>query len=109
MKTSTSTILVMFIVFFSLTFNNVFAQLRTPSSVGKYEKGTVILESGEEIEGFIYIDMMNPQLFQKRVLMVTDEAKATFTEWEEAEKNQVKYDANDVQSFTLENGKKFKK
>lgn len=110
MKTNThSTILAMLIVLFSLTFTDVFAQLRTPSSVGKHIKGTVTLESGEEIEGFIYIDMMNPQLFQKRVLLVTDEANATFTEWEEAEKNQVKYDANDVQSFTLENGKKFKK
>ncbi|MFO7657937.1 MAG: hypothetical protein R6W78_12805 [Bacteroidales bacterium] len=110
MKTSThSTVLAMLIVFFSLTFNNIFAQLRTPSSVGKHIKGTVTLESGEVIEGFIYIDMMNPQLFQKRVLLVTDKANATFNEWEEVEKNQVKYDAKDVQSFTLENGKKFKK
>lgn len=110
MKTITqSTIACILIVFFSLTFNNVFAQLRTPSSVGKYIKGTVTLESGEKIEGYIYFDMMNPQLFQKRVLLVKDEANATFTNWEETKKNQVKYDANDVQSFTLENGKKFKK
>ena len=108
MKTRTqATILAMLIALFSLTLTNTFAQLRTPSSIGEHLKGIVTLESGEEIEGFIYFDMINPQLFQKRVLLVTDEANATFSEWEEAKKNQVKYDANDVKSFTLENGKKF--
>ncbi|MEL7001790.1 MAG: hypothetical protein AAFN93_03545 [Bacteroidota bacterium] len=108
-KKNYSTITLILLVLFGLISNNTKAQVRTPSSVWKYEKGTVTLESGEEIEGFIYFDMMNPQLFQKRVLLITDEANATTTEWDVAKKNHVNYDAKDVQSFTLENGKKFKK
>ena len=104
-----STIASALMLFFSFTFHNVVAQLRTPSSIGKYEKGSVTLESGEVLDGFIYIDMMNPQLFQKRVLLIDDETNAAFTEWEEAEKNNVVYDANDVKSFALENGRKFSK
>ena len=38
-----STITLMLIVLFSLTFNNAKAQLKTPSSVGKYEKGSITL------------------------------------------------------------------
>lgn len=89
--------------------NNVIAQLRTPSSVGKYEKGTVTLESGETINGYIFIDMMNPQEFQKRVNLIDEKGYAAFSAGENVDKDVVVYDANNLQSFTLENGKKFKK
>lgn len=89
--------------------NNVIAQLRTPSSVGKYEKGTVTLENGETINGYIFIDMMNPQEFQKRVNLIDEKAYAAFSAGENVDKDVVVYDANDLQTFTLENGKKFKK
>lgn len=92
----------------SLTSNNVIAQLRTPSSVGKYEKGTVTLENGDTINGYIFIDMMNPQEFQKRVNLINEKAYAAFSAGENVDKDVVVYDANDLQSFTLENGKKFK-
>ena len=65
-----STITLMLIVLFSLTSNNTKAQLKTPSSVGTYEKGTITLNKGKEIEV---------------------------------------YNAKDLQSFSLENGQKFKK
>lgn len=89
--------------------NNVIAQLRTPSSVGKYEKGTVTLENGDTVNGYIFIDMMNPQEFQKRVNLIDEKAYAAFSAGENVDKDVVVYDANDLQSFTLENGKKFKK
>lgn len=92
----------------SFTPNNVIAQLRTPSSVGKYEKGTVTLENGDTINGYIFIDMMNPQEFQKRVNLINEKAYAAFSAGENVDKDVVVYDANDLQSFTLENGKKFK-
>ncbi|MCB0494985.1 MAG: hypothetical protein KDC79_02520 [Cyclobacteriaceae bacterium] len=100
------TITLMLIVLLSLTFNMTKAQLRTPSSVGKYEKGTVTLENGDKVEGYIYMDMMNPQEFQKRVNLIDEKAYEAYTAGEKVE--DVVYDANDVQSFTLENGKKFK-
>ena len=55
MKTTNriSTITLMLVVLFSLTCNHAKAQLRTPSSVWKYEKGTVTLMNGKEIEGYI--------------------------------------------------------
>jgi hypothetical protein len=93
----------------SFTYNNVIAQLRTPSSVGKYEKGTVTLENGDTINGYIFIDMMNPQEFQKRVNLIDEKAYAAFSAGENVDKDVVVYDANDLQSFKLENGKKFKK
>jgi hypothetical protein len=99
----------MLIVFFSFTFNNAIAQLRTPSSVGKYEKGTITLENGEEVSGYIFIDMMNPQEFQKRVNLIDEKTNTAFSAGENIDKDVVVYDANDLQSFTLENGKKFKK
>jgi hypothetical protein len=96
-------------VFFSFTFSNVLAQLKTPSSVGKYEKGAVTLENGEVIEGYIFIDMMNPQEFQKRVNLIDEKTYTAFNEGEKIDDAIVVYDANDLQSFALENGKKFKK
>lgn len=104
-----STIALMLLVLFSLTSNNAKAQLRTPSSVGKYEKGTITLEKGEEISGYIFIDMMNPQLFQKRALLIDEKTYTAFSEGKNIDKDVVTYDANDMKSFTLENGKKFKK
>ena len=110
MKTAkkTSTITLMLVVLFSLTFNHAKAQLRTPSSVWKYEKGTVTLMNGKEIEGYIYMDMMNPQEFQKRVHLIDDTTYAAYKAGEDVFKDAVVYDADDLQSFTLENGKKFK-
>ena len=103
-----STITLMLIVLFSLTFNNTKAQLKTPSSVWTYEKGTVTLMNGEEIEGYIYMDMMNPQEFQKRVNLIDEKTYKAYKAGEDVDKEAVVYDANDMQSFTLENGKKFK-
>jgi hypothetical protein len=91
-----------------LTFNNTKAQLKTPSSVWTYEKGTVTLMNGEEIEGYIYMDMMNPQEFQKRVNLIDEKTYKAYKAGEDVDKEAVVYDANDLQSFTLENGKKFK-
>ena len=103
-----STITLMLIVLFSLTFNNTKAQLKTPSSVWTYEKGTVTLMNGEVIEGYIYMDMMNPQEFQKRVNLIDEKTYKAYKAGEDVDKEAVVYDANDLQSFTLENGKKFK-
>ena len=103
-----STITLMLIVLFSLTFINTNAQLKTPSSVWTYEKGTVTLMNGEEIEGYIYMDMMNPQEFQKRVNLIDEKTYKAYKAGEDVDKEAVVYDANDLQSFTLENGKKFK-
>jgi hypothetical protein len=103
-----STITLMLIVLFSLTFNNTKAQLRTPSSVWTYEKGTVTLADGKEIQGYIYMDMMNPQEFQKRVNLIDEKAYEAYKAGEDVDKDAVVYDASDLQSFTLENGKKFK-
>ncbi len=103
-----STITLMLIVLFSLTSNNTNAQLKTPSSVWTYEKGTVTLMNGEEIEGYIYMDMMNPQEFQKRVNLIDEKTYEAYKSGEDVDKDAVVYDANDLQSFTLENGKKFK-
>jgi hypothetical protein len=103
-----STLAAGLLVLLSFTLNNVIAQLRTPSSVGKYEKGTVTLENGDQINGYIFMDMMNPQEFQKRVNLIDEKAYAAFSAGENVDKAVVVYDANDLQSFTLENGKKFK-
>lgn len=103
-----STIAAVLLVLSSFTANNVIAQLRTPSSVGKYEKGTVTLQNGDKINGYIFIDMMNPQEFQKRVNLIDEKAYTAFSAGENVDKSVVVYDANDLQSFTLENGKKFK-
>jgi hypothetical protein len=113
MKTMTksithSTLAVGLLVLVSFTCNNVIAQLRTPSSVGKYEKGTVTLANGDKINGYIFIDMMNPQEFQKRVNLIDEKAYTAFSAGENVDKAVVVYDAKDLQSFTLENGKKFK-
>lgn len=113
MKTTTKpmthlTLASVLLVLLSFTCNNVIAQLRTPSSVGKYEKGTVTLENGEEVNGYIFIDMMNPQEFQKRVNLIDEKTYAAFSAGENVDKAVVVYDAKDVQRFTLENGKKFK-
>lgn len=104
-----SAITTILIVMFSFVFNNVIAQLRTPSSVGTYEKGTVTLENGDKVEGYIYMDMMNPQEFQKRVNLIDEKAYTAYKEGEDVDKSAVVYDAKDLQGFTLENGKKFKR
>lgn len=113
MKTMTKsinhlTIAAVLLVLLSFTCNSVIAQLRTPSSVGKYEKGTVTLENGDKIDGYIFIDMMNPQEFQKRVNLIDEKAYTAYSAGEKVDKDVVVYDAKDLQSFTLENGKKFK-
>ena len=99
----------MLIVIFSLTSNSAKAQLKTPSSVGTYEKGTITLKKGKEIEGYIYIDMMNPQEFQKRVNLINEKTYKAFLKGKKIKKDIEVYKAKDLQSFTLENGKKFKK
>ena len=104
-----STITLMLTVLFSLTFNNAKAQLKTPSSVGKYEKGTITLKKGKEIEGYIYIDMLNPQEFQKRVNLINEKTYKDFLKGKKIKKEIEVYKANDLQSITLENGQKFKK
>src|SRR5690349_23937378 len=108
-KSTHSTIAAVLLVLLSFTVNNVIAQLRTPSSVGKYEKGTVTLENGDKVNGYIFIDMMNPQEFQKRVNLIDEKAYTAFKAGENVDKAVVVYDADALQSFTLENGKKFKK
>jgi hypothetical protein len=55
------------------------------------------------------MDMMNPQEFQKRVNLIDEKAYTAFTAGENVDKAVVVYDANDLQSFALENGKKFKR
>lgn len=104
-----STLATLLFVFFSFTFTNAIAQLRTPSSVGTYEKGIITLENGEEVEGYIFMDMMNPQDFQKRVYLIDEQAFTAFTKGEDVDKDAVKYDSKDLQGFSLENGKKFKR
>ena len=104
-----STITLMLIVLFSLTSNNTKAQLKTPSSVGTYEKGTITLNKGKEIEGYIYMDMLNPQVFQKRANLINEKTYEAFLKGEKIKKHIEVYKANDMQSFTLENGQKFKK
>jgi len=101
-----STLATLLIVF---TCNHVIAQLRTPSSVGTYEKGVITLENGEEVEGYIYMDMMNPQEFQKRVNLIDETAYTAFKAGEDVDKTAVVYDSKDLQGFSLENGKKFKR
>jgi len=93
-----STITLMLVVLFSLTFNHAKAQLRTPSSVWTYEKGTVTLTDGKEIEGYIYMDMMNPQEFQKRVNLIDEKAYEAYKAGEDVDKDAVVYDASDLQS-----------
>ena len=104
-----STLVTLLIVCFSFTFNNTIAQLRTPSSVGTYEKGVITLEDGEKVEGYIYMDMMNPQDFQKRVYVIDEQAYAAFTNGEDVDKDAVEYDSKDLQGFVLENGKEFQR
>ena len=104
-----STITLMLTVLFSLTSNNTKAQLKTPSSAGKYEKCTVTLKKGKEIEGYIYMDMLNPQEFQKRVNVINEKTYEAFLEGKKINKDIEVYKANDLQSITLENGQKFKK
>lgn len=96
-------------VLFSFAFIPVTAQLRTPSSVGTYEKGVITLENGEEVAGYIFMDMMNPQEFQKRVNLIDEEAFTAFSNGEDVDESAVVYDAKDLQGFTLEKGKKFKR
>jgi len=113
MKTMTtlkkhSALAAVLVVLLSFAGNNAIAQLRTPSSVGKYEKGTVTLKNGDKVNGYIFIDMMNPQEFQKRVNLIDEKTYTAFSAGENVDKAVVVYDANDLQSFTLENGKKFK-
>lgn len=114
MKTMTksitrSTMAAVLLVLLSFICNNAIAQLRTPSSVGKYEKGTVTLENGDKVNGYIFMDMMNPQEFQKRVNVIDEKAYTAFSAGENVDKAVVVYDAKDLQSFTLDNGKKFKR
>jgi len=104
-----STITLMLIVFFSLTSLDTYAQLKTPSSAGTYEKGKVTLKNGKEKEGYIYMDMLNPQEFQKRVNLINEKTYKAFLKGKKIKKDIEVYKANDLQSFTLENGKKFKK
>jgi len=111
MKTTNriSTITLMLVVLFSLTCNHAKAQLRTPSSVWTYEKGTVTMKNGDTVNGYIYFDMMNPQDFQKKVYLIDEKAYEAYKAGKEIDKDSVVvYDADDMQSFTLENGKKFK-
>jgi hypothetical protein len=103
-----STTTLILIALFGLTSNNAKAQLRTPSSVGTYEKGTVTLEKGEEVSGYIFIDMMNPQEFQKRVNLIDEKTYTAFSSGKNIDSAVVVYDADVVQSFKLENGKKYK-
>lgn len=103
-----SSISLMLIVLFSLTFNHAKAQLKTPSSVGTYEKGTVTLKNGKQVEGYIYMDMLNPQEFQKRVNLIDEKTYQAYLKGKKINKDIEVYKANDLQSFTLENGKKFK-
>ena len=73
-----STFALLLIVLLSFTTNHAKAQLNTPSSVGKYEKGTITLKKGKEIEGYIYMDMLNPQEFQKRVNLIDEKTYKAF-------------------------------
>lgn len=104
-----STLATLLIVFFSFTCNSVIAQLRTPSSVGTYEKGSITLENGEVVEGYIFMDMMNPQEFQKRVYLIDEQDFKALAKGEDADKDAVVYKAQDLQGFSLDNGKKFKR
>ena len=103
------TVTLALIVLLSFAFTSVTAQLKTPSSVGKYEKGTITLNKGKEIEGYIYIDMMNPQEFQKRVNLINEKTYQAFLKGKKINKDIEVYKPKDMESFTLENGKKFKK
>ncbi|MEP2771990.1 MAG: hypothetical protein ABJH05_07560 [Fulvivirga sp.] len=103
------TVGVVAMLFLGFTVSTAVAQLRTPSSVGTYEKGTITLENGDEVSGYIYIDLMNPQDFQKRVYLIDEEAYAAYSEGEDVDEKATEYDSKDLQGFTLENGKKFKR
>ena len=93
------------IALFSLSAFNANAQLKTPSSVGKYEKGSITLAKGKTIEGYIYIDMLNPQEFQKRVNLINEKTYKAFLKGKKIKKDIEVYKAKDLQSFQLENEK----
>lgn len=99
----------MLTVLFSLTSIQSKAQLKTPSSAGTYEKGIITLKKGKEVEGYIYMDMLNPQEFQKRVNVINEKTHKAYLKGKKIKKDIEVYKANDLQSFELENGKKFKK
>ncbi len=98
----------MLITLFCFAFTSVTAQLKTPSSVGKYEKGTITTDKGKEIEGYIYMDMMNPQEFQKRVHLINEKTYQAWLKGKKINKDIEEYKPKDLQSIELENGKKFK-
>ena len=104
-----SAIILMLTVLFGLTSNQAKAQLKTPSSAGTYEKGTLTLKKGKEVEGYIYMDMLNPQEFQKRVNLINEKTHKAYLKGKKIKKDIEVYKANDLESFELENGKKFKK
>ena len=67
------------------------------------------MKNGDTVNGYIYFDMMNPQDFQKKVYLIDEKAYEAYKAGKEIDKGSVVvYDADDLQSFTLENGKKFK-
>lgn len=102
-----SPFVIMLIALLSFT-NKAEAQLKTPSSVGTYEKGTVTTLKGKEIEGYIYMDLMNPQEYQKRVNLIDEKTYKAFKKGKKIKKDIEVYKAKDLQSFTLDDGRKFK-
>jgi hypothetical protein len=85
------------------------AQLKTPSTAGSYEKGTIITKKGQALKGYIYMDMLNPQEFQKQVNFIDEKTYQSFLKGKQIKKDIEVYQAKDLERFTLDNGRIFKK
>ncbi len=76
---------------------------------GKYEKGTITLSNGKTKEAYIHMDYFYPQRFQTELTYLDEKGYKDYQKGKKVKKSIIKLKLKEIDGFSLENGKKFKK
>ncbi len=76
---------------------------------GTYEKGTITFSNGKTEDAYIHIDFFYPQRFQTELSYLDEKGYEDYQKGKKVNKSIIKLKLKEIDGFSLENGKKFKK
>lgn len=76
---------------------------------GTYEKGTITFSNGKTEDAYIHMDYFYPQRFQTELSYLDEKGYKDYEKGKKVKKSIIKLKLKEIDGFSLENGKKFKK
>lgn len=93
-----------------LVLPGISASPLTSDQCSGYEKGTITFKNGKTMEAYIYVDYCNPHLFQSSLRTIDEKTFIRYSKGKKIKKKAIeKYKVKQIDGFTLESGKEFRR